>query len=92
MKLNALLFGLTAVAIGVVQAQTPSGNAPTSPTPSDRHAAHAALMKACDDDIQSLCADKKGREVMMCLRASTDKLSGGCKDALSTLHRPAPPQ
>jgi hypothetical protein len=48
-------------------------------------------MKACAADIQSLCADKKGREVMMCLRGNSDKLSAGCKDAMSTLRRPASP-
>lgn len=90
MKLKPLLFAMTVVAISAAQAQTPSGD---TSTPSDRHAAHAAVMKACSADIQSLCADKKGREVMMCLHANTDKLSSGCKDALSTLHKgPPPPQ
>jgi hypothetical protein len=27
----------------------------------------------------------------MCLRSNSDKVSAGCKDAMSKLHRPNPP-
>jgi hypothetical protein len=87
MKLEALLLATGIAATGFVQAQTPGGAPPSA----DRQAARAAVMKACAADIQSLCADKKGREVMMCLRGNSDKLSAGCKDAMSTLRRPASP-
>jgi len=89
MKLNALLLVAALSAAGSVQAQTPpSGGAPPS---SDRQAAHAAVLQACDADIKGLCADKQGRDLMMCLHSNTDKLSAGCKDAMSKLHRPATP-
>lgn len=58
----------------------------------DMSAARDAMMKACTADIKSLCADKQGREVMMCLRGNTDKVGASCKDAMSKMPaRPAPP-
>jgi hypothetical protein len=32
-----------------------------------------------------------GCELMMCLHSNTDKVSAGCKDAMSKLHTPATP-
>ncbi len=61
----------------------------------DMKAAHDAVMTACAADTKSLCADKQGREAMMCLRSNTDKVSAGCKDALSKMparHAPPTPQ
>jgi hypothetical protein len=89
MKLETLMFTMALAAVSAAQAQTPSDN---TPTPADRQAAHAAVMKACETDIQTLCTDKTGREAMKCLRVNTDKLSAGCKDALpAPMHRPAMP-
>jgi hypothetical protein len=89
MKLDALLLVAALSAAGCLQAQTPpSGGSPPS---SDRQAAHAAMLQACDADIKSLCAGKQGREVTMCLRSNTDKLSGGCKDAMPKQHKPTTP-
>jgi hypothetical protein len=89
MKLDTLLLiaALSAAGAGSVLAQTPG----SEPPPSDRQAARAAMLQACDADIKSLCADKQGREAMRCLHSNTDKLSAGCKDAMSKLHRHATP-
>jgi hypothetical protein len=54
------------------------------------------VLKACDAEIKSFCANQQGRGLMMCLRTNTDKLGAGCKDTLSQLRRheapAAPPQ
>lgn len=80
---SVLLLGVL-VAAECVQAQAPA------PSP-DAQAARAAAHKACHSDMQTLCADKQGREAMQCLRSNSDKLSSDCKDALSKLPRHAPP-
>jgi hypothetical protein len=91
MKLRALLLMSALAATGIAPAQSPGEGAP----PPDRQAAHAAVIKACDAEIKSLCAGQRGRQLMMCLRSNGDQLGGGCKDALSQLRRheapPAPP-
>jgi len=86
MKHRALLLSVAALASsGSVLAQRPGG----SP---EMQAARDAVMKACATEISSVCADKQGRELMMCLRSSTDKESPSCKDAVAKLpQRPAPP-
>jgi len=85
-----MLIAMLAAAASV-QAQTPpAGGGP--PPPADREAARAAIAKACGADIKNYCSDKQpGREVMMCLRANADKLSGDCKDTLASMRRNAPP-
>jgi hypothetical protein len=80
MKLSALLIIASLAAAGAAQAQAPGGGA--SP---DRQAAREAMLKACDSDIKSLCADKQGREMTMCLRSNSTKLSSGCSDALAKM-------
>ncbi len=82
MKLRALaVMMLTALAAaGSTLAQSPE-NAPSP----DRQAAREAMRKACSGDIQSLCADKQGREMMMCLRGNAAKLSPGCSDAMAKM-------
>ncbi len=66
------------------QAQAPT------PTP-EQQAARDAFRKACQSDMQTLCADKQGREAFQCLRDNSDKVSASCKDAMSKLpRRPAP--
>jgi hypothetical protein len=82
MKLGSLVLVVALVTAAAVQAQTPP-----APSPEER-AARDAVRKSCAADIQSLCADKKGHEAMMCLRSNPDKVSAGCKDAMSKLHRP----
>jgi hypothetical protein len=85
MKIGALLMMTALAAAGLAQAQAPDGG----PAP-DRQAARQAMMKACDSDIKGLCADKQGRELMMCLRENSTKLSSGCSDAMAKMPaRPA---
>jgi hypothetical protein len=76
MKLHSIVFAAALFAAAAAQAQPPA--------PSAEHlAARAAVHKACADDSKSLCGDKQGREMFACLRSNADKLSAGCKDALS---------
>lgn len=49
-----------------------------------------ALMKACAADLKANCADKTGREALMCLREDADKLAPGCKAALAEAPRRTP--
>lgn len=82
MKPRIFVIAASLVAAVAAQAQPPAA----SP---EVQAARDAVRKACADDSKSLCADKRGREAMQCLRGNADKLSAGCKDALAKL--PAPP-
>jgi len=72
------------IAVEFAEAQAPA------PSP-DAQAARAAAHKACQSDMQTLCANKQGREAMQCLRSNADKLSADCKDALSKLPKRPPP-
>lgn len=86
MKMRSIVFAAALLAAAAAQAQPPA--------PSAEHlAAREAVHKQCADDTKSLCADKKaGPETFSCLRSNVDKLSPGCKDALSKVppaHRPA---
>jgi hypothetical protein len=85
MKRSGLILFAALMASGSVMAQMPGG----SP---EMQAAREAMMKSCQADIKSLCSDKEGREMMMCLRSSNDKLSAGCKEAMSKMpaRNPAP--
>ncbi|HEV7714145.1 MAG TPA: hypothetical protein VGO53_01025 [Steroidobacteraceae bacterium] len=85
MKLKSLVLCVSLLASGMVIAQ-----APPAPSP-EMQAARQAMLKACDADIKSTCAGKEGREVGQCLRTNNDKLSAGCKDAMSKMPRPAAP-
>jgi hypothetical protein len=52
---------------------------------SERQAGQAhGLKRACRADIEQFCAaSQKGRERRQCLESHSDKLSDGCKQALS---------
>ncbi len=84
MKMRTIAFAAALLAAAAAQAQPPA------PTP-EQQAAREAFRKACADDSKTLCADKQGREMFACLRSNADKLSAGCKDAMSKLPRPAGP-
>jgi hypothetical protein len=99
MILRALLLiaAVTGLAAGGVRGQSPpAGPPPQSAAPQgpgeghggDMHAAMDAAKKACQGDMQTLCAGKTGREAMMCMHDNHDKLSPGCKDAMGKMHRP----
>ncbi len=77
MKLRTLVLLAAALAAPSLYAQ-----APPAPSP-EVQAARDAVNKACSNE--PACTGKTGREMFMCLRANTDKLSPGCKDALSKL-------
>jgi hypothetical protein len=81
MKLRSLVLVVSLLSAAAVQAQPPA------PTP-EQQAARENAKKACSADVASLCSGKEGHEAMMCLRSNSDKVSQGCKDAMSKLHRP----
>ncbi len=87
MKFRVLFLSVsTLAACGFALAQEPGGGSP------EMRAARDAVMKACAPEISGVCAGKERRELMMCLRTSTDKESPACKDAVSKMpQRPAPP-
>jgi hypothetical protein len=88
MKLHTLVLLAAAMAAPSVFAQ-----APPAPSP-EMQAARDAVAKACATDESTLCSGKTGREMFQCLRTNSDKVSAGCKDAMSKLpQRPqgAPP-
>jgi hypothetical protein len=69
----------------------PGGGGGGGPSPEVR-ALFQAVRDACANDMKTLCGDKQGREAFMCLRQNQDKASQPCKDALSKLPPPRPPQ
>jgi hypothetical protein len=83
MKFKTLVLLAAAMAAPSLYAQAPA------PSP-EMAAARDAVTKACANE--AACTGKTGREMFMCLRTNTDKLSAGCKDALAKLPaRPAGP-
>jgi hypothetical protein len=85
MKLHTLVLLGAAVMAPAVFAQ-----APPAPSP-EMQAARDAMMKACATDASTLCTGKQGREMFMCLRSNNDKVSPGCKEAMSKMPQ-RPPQ
>ena len=84
MKFGSLLLVAAVLSAGVVHAQPPA------PSPEQQAARENAKM-ACAADVESLCSGKQGREAMMCLRSNSDKVSQGCKDAMSKVHHQGGP-
>lgn len=79
MKAAPLFLAVSMVAlVGVASAQTADPRAP--------------YRKACQNDMKSLCPSTQGgRNMVMCLRASHDKLSSECQKAVDQLPaRPTP--
>ncbi len=87
MKLKSIAL-LAALAAAPVFAQAPPAGGGPSP---EVRAALEAMRTACANDQKTLCDGKQGREVNQCLRANTDKLSAGCKDAMAKMPRPQRP-
>ena len=83
MKLISTFLLGGAVALGLAGAVFAQGAAPMQ-------AARAAMEQACSADIASLCAGKTGRDAGECLNAAGDKVSPGCKDAMSKMGGPGP--
>lgn len=86
MKLQ-IVAALAALAFaGAASAQPPGGGGGGGAPSPEMQAARQAMMQACAADAKSLCADKQGREQMMCLmRDNADKTSQGCKDAMAKM-------
>jgi len=92
MKLS-LISGLAALALAgsaFAQEPAPPPGGGQGPSP-EMMAARQAMRAACASDMQTLCAGKMGREMMMCMRESHDKLSDGCKEAIAKMPRRGPP-
>jgi hypothetical protein len=85
---EGLYMKLSVIAMATLLFGTLAAQAQDAPSP-EHLAAREATHKACAVDEKSLCSGKQGREVFQCLRASNDKLSSGCKDALAKLGHPA---
>ena len=83
MKLKKLVLLAAALAAPCLYAQ-----APPAPSP-EVQAARDAVVKNCANEAP--CAGKTGRDMFVCLRANTDKVSASCKDALSKLPPPRAP-
>jgi hypothetical protein len=86
-----LLAALAAASAASAQPQGgPGGGGGLSP---EIQAAREAVRQACAADAKTLCEGKQGREMMMCMRENTDKLSAPCKDAMAKMpQRPQRPQ
>ncbi len=64
-------------------AKTTAGSGAQQTERAERGQGHG-LKRACRDDIEQFCvASQKGRERRECLQSHLDKLSDGCKQALS---------
>jgi hypothetical protein len=89
MKLRIALT-LAALAVAGSAFAQPAGGQTPSP---EMMAARQAMVQACAADTKTLCDGKAaGRETMMCLRDSADKVSAPCKDAMAKMmaaRRPA---
>ena len=88
MKLRITLTLAAMAVAGAAFAQPPAGGGAPSP---EMQAARAAMRQACAADMKTLCDGKEGREMMQCMRASADKVSAPCKDAMSKMRPPPPP-
>lgn len=84
MKRSVLV--IAGLAAGVcAQAQTPS---PT-PQPPGWEAALKLAAEACKGDIPKLCPGLSSDTAMACLQSNIDKVSPGCKDAVTQLAKSA---
>jgi len=83
MKSSALLL-LSTLAIASLATAQPPPDQPGARDPA-RQAARATVRKFCQDDMKSFCPDKRGGQMMMCLRSNHDKLSSDCQKAMAQL-------
>ncbi len=81
MKINAVIL-----AVGLVWAASGAARAQEAPPPGE---AREALQKACAAELVGPCAGKAGHDAGECLRAAGDKVTSGCRDAMSKMVRPA---
>jgi hypothetical protein len=84
MKRSVLV--IAGLAAGVcAQAQTPS----PAPQPADWQAALKVAAEACKGDIPKLCPGLSSDTAMACLQSNIDKVTPGCKDAVTQLAKSA---
>ena len=88
--LLAAAAAMMAASAAYAQPAPPAGGG-AGPSPEMR-ALFQAVRDACANDMKTLCGDKQGREAFMCMRQNQDKASQPCKDAMSKLPPPRPPQ
>jgi len=81
MKSTSLLLLAALLAAGSVQAQTqaPAQGGGGRVTPEER-----ARAKACEKEMQHLCAGKQGQAAKDCLQSNESKLSSQCKGQLKS--------
>jgi hypothetical protein len=79
MKLRTLALSVLLLSVPASVLAQSGGGSP------EMHAARDAALKACQPEVSGICGGKEGRDLMMCLRSSTDKESPECKDAVSKL-------
>jgi hypothetical protein len=85
MKLTSLVLigALAAGGYPLIQAQ-PLPTLPEPPKPPNPPwAQKEPLPSACLEEAQRLCSGKQGREAAECLKSSSAKLSGKCKEGAS---------
>jgi hypothetical protein len=87
MNLTPIIALAALAAASAATAQPQGGGGGLSP---EVHASREAVRQACAADTKSLCDGKGGREVMMCLRDNTAKLSAPCQEALAKMPPRAP--
>jgi hypothetical protein len=91
--MKTILFAAAAVLLaGSAAVAQEGGPPPGGGPPPEVMKLFQDVRTACADDMKTLCGDKQGREQFMCLRQNQDKASQPCKDALSKLPPPRPPQ
>lgn len=95
MKLRLMTFMAVSALAGAALAQAPGGPPGGGQGPSpEAQAARQAMLKTCEADAKTLCSGKAGRELMMCLRENSEKVSAPCKEAMSKIPvgPPGPPR
>jgi hypothetical protein len=83
-----LLSGMVMGSLGTLAVRADDETAPAQQS-GGKH--HGGLKKACGDEIQKFCSDKKGKEIGQCLKAQDQStLSQGCQDAVKKMgqHKP----
>ncbi len=87
--MKTIVFAAAAALFAAGAAYAQDGGPPPGGGPSpEMRALFQSVRDACANDMKTLCADKQGREAMMCMRQNADKASQPCKDAMSKLPPP----
>ena len=91
LRIAITLAALAAAGSAFAQQPAPAPGGGGGPSP-EMQAARQAMREACAADMKTLCDGKERRELMMCMRENSEKVSQPCKDAIAKMPRPpAPP-